>query len=121
MSRAQKIRSERLEAINQTITTEAKKIFDWILELMDVDNKRGYFKPIKFCLFSDSTILRPIETGFHDTRKYDLTKAFTKCDVMTLFVKLKDVVEQEEGFLMRLDLDATYCESKAIIFEIVIS
>ena len=115
--KAQKIRRERLEMLNQGITTEAEKIFDWILNLIDEDTKKKYFGSVAVCLFEGQTILK---TKSLNGTEYDLTEALLRYDKIKIFKSLKKVVESEKGFKAILKLNDTFYDSKAIIFEVFI-
>ena len=117
MTKAQQVRSRRLESRQNELTVETKRIFDWILDLIDADTKSGHYGSIKVCLFYDQDELR---TTRLNNEAYDMSKILLKFDRKQIFTKLKEVVEQEEGYKATVDTNATLWDSKAIVFQVVV-
>lgn len=117
MTKAQQVRSRRLESIQNELTEEAKKVFDSILDLIDADTKKGHYGTIEVCLFYDQYELKT--TGYCN-KVYDLSTILHKFDRQQFFTILKEVVEQEEGFKAVIKTDATVWDSKAIVFQVVV-
>ncbi len=120
MTKAQEVRSRRLEKIQSDLTTEAKKIFDWILDLVDENTNTGHFLiPVKVCLFEGQSIIK--DSSFNYDKEYDLSEILFKYNRFELFTALKEVIDQEEGYSATLDTDAIFWDAKAIILEVVIN
>lgn len=116
MTKAQEIRNRRLEKMQSDITAQAEKVFDWMLDLIDADTKKGYFGSIEVCLFDGQNKIK--HTDFNS--EYDLGNVLLQHDRLAFFSELKQVVEQEEGFKAILKPSATLWDSKCIILQIVI-
>lgn len=118
MTKAQEIRNKRLEKMQSDITAQAEKVFDWMLDLIDADTKKGYFGSIKVYLFDGEHTIKT--TPFGD-RTYNLGDTFLlQHDRLAFFSTLKQVVEQENGFKAVLEPSAIFYDEKAILFEVVI-
>ena len=117
MTKAQEVRVKRLEKRQSDLTSQAEKVFDWILDLMDADTEKGYFGSITVCLFDGQNQIKTIALN---GTEYDLTEVLLKFDRLAFFSKLKEVVEQEEGYKAILKPSTIFYDSKAILFEIVI-
>ena len=118
MTKAQEVRNRRLEKMQGDITEQAKKVFDWILDLMDTDTQKGYFRSIKVCLFYDQ---HTIKLASLDGPTYPLSNTFfLQHDRLAFFSTLQQIVEQEEGFSAILEPSAIVYDEKAILLEIVI-
>ena len=117
MTKAQEVRSRRLEKRQSDLTTRAEKVFYWILDLMDADTEKGYYGSFMVCLFDGQ---EQIKSSTLNGTEYDLTEVLLKFDRLAFFSKLKEVVEQEEGYKAILKPFTTFYDSKAILLEIVI-
>ena len=115
MTKAQEIRTRRLEKLEKSMNTEAEKIFDWILDLMDADTERGYFGEFRVFLCYDQN---EIKTG-HDDVKYDLSQVLLKYDRVKLFTSLSKLIDKEDGFKADLNVNGTIWDEKAIILNVV--
>lgn len=120
MTKAQEIRNRRLEKMQSDITAQAEKVFDWMLDLIDADTKKGYFGSIEVCLFADEHTIRTTDLNGKKGTEYDLSDILLQHDRLALFSTLKKVVEQEDGFKAVLKPTATLWDSKCIIFQIFI-
>ncbi len=120
MTKAQKVRSRRLEKLQNDITEQAKKVFDWILDLIDEDTTKGNFSPFKVCLFNDQSTIKTAELSGEKGKSYELGDFLLQHDRLEFFSTLKIIVEQEDGFNANFDTDAYWWGSKCILFEIVI-
>lgn len=119
MTKAQKIRSKRLSALEKALESEAEKIFNWILDLMDADTKRGYFGPMEILLWYDQNGIKTPNNGIQYT-VYDLSEVLLKYDRVKLFTVLDKLINEEDGFKSDLSLNAERWESKAIILKVTI-
>ena len=115
MTKAQEIRSKRLEKFNISINAEAQKIFDWILDLMDADTERDYFGSCEVFLWYGQS---KIQTN-HEDVEYDLTEVLLQYDRVKLFNSLTKLIDKEEGFKADLNLDGNLWGEKAIILSVV--
>lgn len=100
MTKAQEVRMNRLNAIN-TLTRQAKEIFDWILDLIDADTQKETFEPINLYLNTSRVIVRfkNLDGGARECLEhYALKGNLPEYSSIQLFTALKEVVEQEEGF-----------------------
>lgn len=120
MTKAQSIRNRRLEKIQNDITAQAEKVFDWMLDLIDADTKQGYFGPIEVVLFDVQDTIKYFDLNGEKGSEYELSDFFLQHDRLNFFSTLKKVVEQEDGFKAILKPDAILWDSKCIIFQIVI-
>ena len=116
MTKAQQVRSKRLEKIHKTDDAEAQKIFDWILDLMDADTKKGYLGPIEVFMWYDRF---HIQTN-HSSATYDLSKVHLEYDRVTLFTKLYQLINKEDGFKATLAVNGTLWYEKAIVLNVFI-
>ena len=120
MTKAQEVRTRRLKKMQSDITVQVQKVFDWMLDLIDADTKKGYLGSIEVCLFYDETKIRTSNLSGKEGTEYELKDFFLQHDRIEFFSALKKVVEQEEGFKASLNPDSTLWSSKCIIFQIVI-
>ena len=112
MSRAQDIRQARSAKLEEYYEAEAKKIFDWILDIFDFDIKNNSFGWVEVFLFYDET---SILSGKYEM-EYEL-KEFHG-DRKRLFETLKKIVEQEEGYKALLKIDTKIWGERAILIRI---
>lgn len=120
MTKAQEVRNRRLEKMRSDITAQAEKVFDWMLDLIDADTKKGYFGTIEVCLFDGQHTIKTTALSGKKGTEYELGDVLLKHDRLAFFSTLKGVVEQEDGFKAVLKPDAILWDSKCIIFQIVI-
>ncbi len=117
MTKAQEVRSRRLEKRSDGITAEAEKIFSWILDLMDEDTERGYNGSLEILLYDHETIIKKATL---DGKEYDATEAVLKYNRYTLFATLATVVKREDGFDGKFMPYARYEGRRCIMFNVVI-
>lgn len=115
MTKAQEVRSRRLESLQNELSEKTEKIFDWILDLMDEETKKGKFGAIEVYIYYDQDELRFDMEGYY---VYDLSKALQKFDRKQIFSKLKEVVEREEGYTATLNTNAAVWDEPAITFKV---
>ena len=120
MTKAQQIRNRRLEKMQSDITVQAKKVFDWMLDLIDANTERGFFGPMEVCLFDDQYTIKTTSLSGKKDTEYELCDFLLHHDRLAFFSTLKKIVEQEDGFKANLQPDAIFWDSKCIMFEIVI-
>ena len=116
MTKAQKIRSKRLKKLDEAINAEAEKIFDWILDLMDVNTEKGYFGGVDLFLWDDKSSIKELH---NEEVTHDLTDVLLKYDRNKLFTTLAKLIDNEEGYKVTLNLNAYIWESKAILLSVV--
>lgn len=102
MTKAQEVRKNRLEQL-KSFTAQAQETFDWILELMDSDNKNGKFERDVTIKFVDDyklerRVLNP-ECVYYYELKGDFCGHTRK---VMFFTALKKIIEQEEGFCVEI-------------------
>lgn len=118
MTKAQQVRNRRMKAMQQEMKREAEKVFEWILDLIDQATASNYFpKSIRLRLYDKNWIIEPI--GIKNA-EYELFEFLVQHDRRTFFKQLKKIIEQEEGYMAKLDMDSTYWNEKAIVLEVVI-
>ncbi len=120
MTKAQEVRGRRVEAIQKVLPAQAEKIFDWILDLIDTDTKRGFFCEVEVCLFNDQSIIKTTDLSGNEGTEYDLECNLLPHDKLELFKKLKEIVDNEEGFKAVLKPNTIIGNSEAIIFQVVV-
>lgn len=119
-TKAQKIRYNRLNSICN-LNEQAKEIFDWILDLIDEDTKRGIFESITVCLHSDSCKIERFKKLKGNAieyfgQSYNLPDSISKHKRIQLFETLEEVVKSEDGFHIVCKND----DKLGIVCEIVI-
>ena len=114
--KAQEIRKNRKAMIDQEISAEAEKIFNWILDLIDADTEKNCFRDFKLYLFDDELTLRT--EGLKGT-EYNLNDFFLRHDRIELFEVLKEIIEREEGFTANFKR-TKFWDYPCIMFKIVI-
>ncbi len=117
MTKAQEVRKRRLERKQQDLTVVAEGIFDWILDLIDLDTKKGYLGSTKICLFKGKKKLRAI---YDSEEEYNLAEALLKFDKYEIFEKLKEVIEKEEGYEVDFSRSAVLWDSTGILLEVFV-
>lgn len=120
MTKAQEIRNRRLEKMQSDITAQAEKVFDWMLDLIDANTQKGYFGPIEVVLFNGQSTIKTIALSGKKGTEYELGDVLIQHDRFAFFSKLKEIIEQEDGFKVNFYPDASYYDSKCISFQIVI-
>ena len=119
MTKIQKIREKRLKKTSGSqndITTQAEKVFDWLLDLIDDDTEREFFDSIEVDLFEDlCTIKITTLSG-----KCEFDNFFLQYNVGEFFSTLRKTIEQEDEFRVIPNLEDTSYDSKCTLFEIVI-
>lgn len=120
MTKAQEIRNRRLEKVQNDITVHAKKVFDWMLDLINSDTQKGYFGPIEVVLFDDQSTIKTTALSGKKGIEYELGDVLIQHDRLAFFSTLKKIIEQEDGFKVNFYPDALYYDSKCIRFQIVI-
>ncbi len=113
MTKAQEVRRRRLESLENELNVEAEKIFDWLLDLMDEKTKKGEYEAIEVYSFYDGDEIR-----YAYEKTYNLSKLLRKYSISIIYIKLKEVVEREDGFIATVDFKATKWDSKAITFKV---
>ncbi len=118
MTKAQQVRNRRMKAMNQEMKEEAKKVFEWILDVIDQATARNYFpKSIRFCLYDTESTIQALMIK---NTEYELFDFLMQHDRKAFFKQLKKIIEQEDGYTTQLDIDAIYWNAKAILLEVVI-
>ena len=117
MTKAQQVRTRRLQKQDAAIKVEAQKIFDWILDLMDANTEKGYYGSLDIILYYGDHEIFP---EGKEEEKYNLRDILLRYDRRTLFNTLYNLINDEEGFVARLNLNDCYYDSKAITLSILI-
>lgn len=105
--------------LKKNIISEAERVFDWILDLIDENTKRGYFVPLKVFLPYDGYEIQTIGIiGWKNT--YLLDSAVFEHGRTEFFSTLKKVVERKKNFEADINPRATFQGKKGIIFKIVV-
>lgn len=111
---AQEIRENRKKMIDQEISEEAEKIFNWILDLIDEDTKNKRFRDLNLYMRDDESTLSA-ENGTN----YNLSNFLLRHDRNRLFEVLKELIDSNEGFTAKFT-HTTFWDSPCIKFTIVI-
>ena len=119
MTKAQKIRNERIKAININLEKRDQKVFDWILDLIDADTKNKNFLPIELYIFNEKGSVKFIAANAKNN-EYSFDKQLIFCDILKFITKLKDVIEKEEGFYVFVEPDVYFGYSQNIILKVFI-
>lgn len=117
MKKAQQVRIRRLQKYNAAINVEAQKIFDWILDLMDANTEKGYYGSLDIFLYYGED---EINVKCQKEAKYNLVDILLRHDRRNLFTTLCNLINNEHGFVARLNLNDCYYNIKAITLSIVI-
>ena len=117
MTKAQQVRTRRLQKYDATITLEAQKIFDWILDLMDANTEKSYYGSLDIFLYYGND---EIKVKCQKEAKYNLGDILLRYDRRNLFTTLCNLINNEDGFVARLNLNDCYYDSKAITLSILI-
>ena len=120
MTKAQEVRRRRLEKRSEGLTTEAEKIFSWILNLMSEDTSEGYLGALNLILRADTTKIRKIEMLRKADETYDATSAILKYGRFALLEELENIVNREDGFEGKFTPHDIYDDKEYIIFRVVI-
>ena len=115
--RAEEVRKNRKQMIEQDILREAEDIFNWILDLIDSDTNAKNFRNVKLYLFDDQFSLK---TEDLDGTEYNLKDFLLIYDKTKLFEVLKEIIEKEEGFTAEITNTIVW-SSPCILFKVVIS
>lgn len=115
MTKAQKVRNRRLESRQIALTTQAKKVFDWILDLIDADTQKGLFRPIEVCLFDKQHTILTTDLGYKKGFEYFLDNFLLQHDWLDFFLTLKEVIEKEDGYTASLDPTATLYDTNLLL------
>lgn len=121
MTKAQEVRNRWLESSQTDLTTQAEKVFDWILNLIDADIQKGFFRPIEVCLFDDQHAIRT--TDLSDTQ-YDLGSFLLRHQHphwrLDLFLTLQKMIEKEDGYFVLLLSDTILYDAKCILLQVAL-
>ncbi len=121
MTKAQEVRQRRIERRQHDLTVVAEGIFDWILDLIDLDTKKGYLDSTKICLFKGEKKLRNIYGSEYKVYSiYDLSEPLKKFNKIEIFSKLKEVIENEDGYEVDLNRSAVFWDSTGILLEVFV-
>ena len=122
MTKAQEIRNKQLELVendSEFLTKQAEELFDWLLDLIDSDDRKKYFRQISlFCFYGEDTISVLISDFIK--QKYDLSKVLEKFSRISFFKKLKEVIEKNEGYKAHIVDYTQFSDLDGILLLVVI-
>lgn len=117
MEKAQKVRKTRQEFSRYPVVSMAKELFDWILDVLDERSRVLNFDPIKIFGFKGE-IYMDHGVSYPKTGEY----FFSTRQTGELFEKLKDIVNNEDGFEAKLHseyINEDCCEKFIIEINII--
>ena len=101
------------------LTSEAEKLFDWIQNLIDSDDRKKYFGQVSlFCFYGKDKI--SVLVSDFVKQKYDLSEVFEKFSPIEFFKKLKEVIDQKEGYKTHIVDYTEFSDLDGILLLIVI-
>lgn len=109
--------NEQLAIINQRNEEEAEKIFDWILNLMEADNKNKKLRPIELRKYYGDHKLKAL--GF-ENETYELFENFLYPNEDKLFESLTKVITRENGFKVTVEYKVYFGEFKADVIVVTV-
>jgi len=99
-TKAQRIRKECLKIINNnSLIAEAEKVFDWILDEFDKNNKNNQY--FNVCVFERNGYIDMFGGGKYEKSLKEILKG-KQTDNIYFFEVLRYVIEREEGFKVRI-------------------
>lgn len=104
--------------VTKDFTAQAKKVFDWMLDLIDENTEGRCFKPLEVFLPNNSYEIRTTGAiGWRNT--YQLNDDM-KDSRLEFFSVLEKVVEQEENYKADIGNNAFFKGEEGIIFQVIV-
>ena len=117
MTKAQQIRAKKNEMIDNEVKFQAEKIFDWLLDIFEKNIEKGEYEGIELLLFKGKC---KILTGYEGV-KYDLSGIISKYDEVKIFKALSNLINCEEGYTAKLNLNNKIYDADVISLVVVIN
>lgn len=101
MEKAQKVRKRREEFSRYPLVSMAEEVFEWVLDEIDKRTSIMNFNPIQIFIREDT--LQTTEGWIYEKNMKHFLKLHT---LEELLIKLKDIVDKEDGFEASLNYGA---------------
>ena len=104
MTKAEIVRTKRLKTLQAA--NEIEKIFDWILDKIDMDTDDGIFESREFFLYKND--YEPKLMTCNSSENYDLSEIFSTINKEIFFKLLNQLINKEDGYKSEINFDAKY-------------